>query len=87
MTVQVSQVILAALIIIGFFGSLLTLLIRPETLNEMNKEPVMIMVGALVSAFAGLIGYFFGSSAGSARKTNLLAKAEPIVNLTDEAGK
>ena len=83
MTVQVSQVILASLVVIGFFGCLLALLINPETLSDLNREPVMLMIGALIAAFSGLMGYFFGSSAGSARKTNLLAKAEPI-NLTDE---
>jgi hypothetical protein len=83
MTVQVSQVILASLVVIGFFGCLLALLINPETLSDLNREPIMLMIGALIAAFSGLMGYFFGSSAGSARKTNLLAKAEPI-NLTDE---
>ena len=83
MTVQVSQVILASLVVIGFFGCLLALLINPETLSDLNREPVMLMIGALIAAFSGLMGYFFGSSAGSARKTNLLAKAEPI-NPTDE---
>jgi hypothetical protein len=84
MTVQVSQVILASLVVIGFFGCLLALLINPETLSDLNREPVMLMIGALIAAFSGLMGYFFGSSAGSARKTNLLAKAEPIIDLTNE---
>jgi hypothetical protein len=78
MTVQISQVILAGLVIIGFFGCLLVLLINPSTLTDLNREPVMLMIGALIAAFSGLMGYFFGSSAGSARKTNLLAKANPI---------
>jgi hypothetical protein len=78
MTVQVSQVILAGLVVVGFFGCLLALLIHPGTLSDLNREPVMLMIGALIAAFSGLMGYFFGSSAGSARKTNLLAKAEAI---------
>jgi len=85
MTVQVSQAILASLIVIGFFGCLIALLINPGTLSDLNREPVMLMIGALIAAFAGIVGYFFGSSAGSARKTNLLAKAEPIIDLTDKA--
>ncbi len=84
MTVQVSQIILASLVVIGFFGCLLALLINPETLSDLNREPVMLMIGALIAAFSGLMGYFFGSSAGSARKTNLLAKAEPIIELTNQ---
>ena len=84
MTVQVSQAILASLIVIGFFGCLVALLINPGTLSDLNREPVMLMIGALIAAFAGIVGYFFGSSAGSARKTNLLAKAEPIIDLTDK---
>ena len=84
MTVQVSQVILAGLVIVGFFGCLLALLINPSTLTDLNREPVMLMIGALIAAFSGLMGYFFGSSAGSARKTNLLAKAEPVIDLKDE---
>ena len=83
MTIQISQVILAALVIIGFFGCLLTLLIHPQALTDLNREPVMLMLGSLVAAFAGLMGYFFGSSAGSAAKTKLLAMAEPI-DLTNE---
>jgi drug/metabolite transporter (DMT)-like permease len=85
MTVQVSQIILASLIVIGFFGCLLALLIHPATLSDLNREPVMLMIGALIAAFAGIVGYFFGSSAGSARKTALLARAEPIIDLTDKA--
>jgi hypothetical protein len=83
MTVQVSQIILASLVVIGFFGCLLALLINPGTLSDLNREPVMLMIGALIAAFSGLMGYFFGSSAGSARKTQLLAKAEPIIELTN----
>ncbi len=85
MTITISQFIIGALIVIGFFGSFIAMLLRPDMLTTMNEKPVMLMVGALVAAFATLIGFFFGSSAGSARKTDLLAKkpTEPI-ELTNE---
>lgn len=84
MTITLAQVIIGALVVIGFFGSLAMLLIDPSVISEINREPIMLMVGALIAAFSGLMGFFFGSSAGSARKTDLLARSDPIVHLTDE---
>jgi len=81
MTIALSQVIIGALVVIGFFGSLVMLLLKPEVLNDVNREPIMLMVGALIAAFSGLMGFFFGSSAGSARKTDLLAQADKIIDL------
>jgi hypothetical protein len=74
MTIGISQIAIGALVVIGFFGSFAMLLYRPDVFTETNKDALMLMIGALVSAFAGLMGFFFGSSAGSARKTDLLAK-------------
>lgn len=74
MQISISQMIIGALVVIGFFGSFAMLLYRPDVFTDINKDALMLMIGALVSAFAGLMGFFFGSSAGSARKTDLLAK-------------
>lgn len=74
MTIGISQIAIGALVVIGFFGSFAMLLYRPDVFTETNKDALMLMIGALVSAFAGLMGFFFGSSAGSARKTDLLVK-------------
>lgn len=78
MSITTSQLIIGALIVIGFFGSLIMLLARPETITEVNREAIMLMVGALIAAFSTLVGFFFGSSAGSSIKTKLLAKAQPV---------
>lgn len=78
MTIAWAQIIIGGLVVVGFFGSLGMLLFRPEAFNEVNREPIMLMVGALIAAFSGLMGFFFGSSAGSARKTDLLARSNPI---------
>jgi hypothetical protein len=34
------------------------------------------MLGALQTAFTGVVAYYFGSSAGSKAKTDLMAKGE-----------
>jgi hypothetical protein len=77
MTIAWAQIVIGALVVVGFFGSLAMLLFRPESFNDVNREPIMLMVGALIAAFSGLMGFFFGSSAGSARKTDLLARSGP----------
>jgi len=83
MTIGNAQVIIGALVVIGFFGSFAMLLYKPDVFTEVNKDALMLMIGALVAAFSGLMGFFFGSSAGSARKTELLSKAEPVIDLTN----
>lgn len=85
MKLNKGQVIIAALIVVGFFSVAITVLAKPEIITEKNTEAVMLMIGALVSGFATIVGFFFGSSLGSARKTDLLARSEPIVDLTERA--
>lgn len=57
---------------IGFFGTLGFMLVHG--LPASGGEPLLIMVGALGSAWGAAITYFVGSSAGSSAKTELLAK-------------
>lgn len=66
---------LAYAITVGFFGVLFTLMFGEVT---GNKEILYVMLGALGSAWAGVIAYYFGSTAGSKQKTELLAKAQPV---------
>jgi hypothetical protein len=74
MQISVQQMVIGALVVIGFFGSFIVLLFVPNSLNDLNREPVMLMIGCLVSGFSGLLGFFFGSTAGSTRKTEIMAK-------------
>jgi amino acid transporter len=67
---HIFQYILGVLIVIGFFG-LLGLLVLSAVPNE-NMDLLNLVVGALLTSFATVVGYFYGSSAGSAAKNEML---------------
>lgn len=67
---------LAIAVTIGFFGLLaLTATHAPPPSSEKVLD---VMTGSLGTAWIMVIGYYFGSSAGSARKTELLS-SPPVV--------
>jgi hypothetical protein len=66
--------ILAIAITIGFFGILIGLMTDKVT----TSETLMLMLGVLGTAWTGVINFYFGSSASSQAKTELLARAEPV---------
>jgi heme O synthase-like polyprenyltransferase len=61
----------AAVIALGFFG-ILIYMIRMGT----YETSINLVVGALVGSFTLVVGYFFGSSKGSADKNDILKKKE-----------
>lgn len=75
-TKEIYMYALAALIVLSVLTiiGLLIFISMPES----NKSILELILGALIASFQLVIGYFFGSSKGSADKTELLAKAEPI---------
>jgi len=65
---------LGALVFLSLVAIIVLLLIKavpPE-----NKDALLILVGVLASAFTAVIGYFYGSSKGSADKTDILANGK-----------
>lgn len=66
--------ILAYGVTLGFFGILA--LYTYGTVPEMNTSVLNIMLGSLGTAWVSIINYYFGSSIGSQRKTELLSKPE-----------
>ncbi len=64
--------ILGSLIIIGFFILLAILIFQP--IKESNRDVLNLVVGALIGAFLTVVNYVFGSSKGSAEKTNIINK-------------
>jgi drug/metabolite transporter (DMT)-like permease len=69
---NIFQYVLGALITVGFFVLLYLLLL--SAVPEENKEILNIVVGALIGSFTSIVGYFYGSSLGSADKNELLKK-------------
>ena len=62
---------LAGAITIGFF-SILSMLLFGQV--DGNNPTILMMLGSLSTAWTGIIAYYFGSSAGSQAKTEMLSK-------------
>ena len=69
---KVYMYILGAIIVIGFF-SIIGIVFKLE-MPQPNKDLGLIVIGALVAKFGDVVGYFYGSSKGSADKTELINK-------------
>jgi CDP-diglyceride synthetase len=63
---------LGALIVVGFFFILWIVFVR--SMPGPNKDLGLLVIGALVSKFGDVVGYFFGSSKGSADKNEMMKK-------------
>jgi hypothetical protein len=66
--------ILAGAVTVGFFA-IMTLMFFNKV--DSNNPAILMMLGSLGTAWTGIIAYYFGSSAGSQAKTDLLSKAGP----------
>ena len=67
---QIFQYVLAALVAVGLYW--VTYLLIMKAAPEANKDALLIVLGVMAAAFSNVIGYFFGSSKGSAEKNDLL---------------
>jgi drug/metabolite transporter (DMT)-like permease len=68
------KAILALIALLGFILLLVAFLFAPIPVD--NKPFVYAGAMALIGIIGTIIGYYFGSSEGSKRKTELLAKKE-----------
>jgi membrane-bound ClpP family serine protease len=66
--------VLALMITVGFFGILVWMLVKgmPST----GTEALLMMLGALGTAWTGVVNFYYGSSAGSKAKNDMLAQKE-----------
>jgi hypothetical protein len=67
--------ILAGAVTVGFFA-IMTLMFFNKV--DSNNPAILMMLGSLGTAWTGIIAYYFGSSAGSQAKTDLLSKSGPV---------
>ena len=65
--------VLALLITFGFFGILIGMM-TGDLKSTGNTDALLIMLGALGAAWGAVVNFYYGSSAGSNAKTELLAK-------------
>jgi len=66
--------IMAIAVTIGFFGILIGLM----TDHFKTSDALMLMLGSLGTAWTGIIAFYFGSSAGSQKKDELLHQSTPL---------
>ncbi len=72
---DIFQYVLGAIVVIGFFALLIILVL--VRVPDANKDLLHLAVGVLLAAFSSVVGYFYGSSAGSAAKNEMMVKKEP----------
>ena len=68
--------ILSIVITVGFFGILVGLMRGWLTVDD--SQALLIMLGALGTAWGSVVAYWFGTTHDSGRKTDLLAQAPPV---------
>lgn len=66
-TKEIYMYALGAIVVIGFFITLIFMISKEKYVSEVN-----MIVGALIGAFITVVSYFYGSSKGSADKTEIM---------------
>ncbi len=70
MNTEITKSILSLLVVVGVGVCLWLLFYFP--LPQGSRDIILIVIGALVATFKDIYGYYFGSSEGSTRKTEIL---------------
>ena len=68
--------LLSGLVTLGYFGILVGMM--AGVLKVSDSQALLIMLGSLSTAWGMVMAFWFGTTSGSARKTDLLAQSPPI---------
>ena len=67
---------LAVSVTIGFFAILIYMLVYG--LPTTGNEALLLLLGALQTAWGGIIAFYFGSSSGSQKKDQMIYNSKPL---------
>ena len=67
---------LAVSVTVGFFAILLYMLVYG--LPTTGNEALLLLLGALQTAWGGIIAFYFGSSSGSQKKDQMIYNSKPL---------
>jgi len=65
---------LSFIVTVGFFLILASIMFVPLPANGAGHDVLLVMLGALCTAWTVIIGFYFASSSGDAQKTDALVK-------------
>jgi hypothetical protein len=68
--------LLSVLVTTGYFAILVGMM--TGTLRVSDSQALLIMLGSLGTAWGGVMAFWFGTTANSTRKTELIAQSDPI---------
>jgi len=67
---------LAILVTVGFFAILIYMLVYG--LPTTGNEALLLLLGALQTAWGGIVAFYFGSSSGSQQKDKMIYNSKPL---------
>lgn len=68
---------LSLIVIIGYGTIVFRFIAGDVAYTNAVREPVMFLLGTMTASVGGIVGYWFGSSQGSADKTAAATRKEP----------
>jgi hypothetical protein len=68
--------VLSIVVTLGYFGVLVGMM--TGTLKTADSQALLLMLGSLSTGWGVVMAFWFGTTAGSSRKTELLAQAPPV---------
>lgn len=78
---NITSIIAGAIVLFAFS---LFLLYSLGKIDPANKDVMLIVIGSVTTTLATVVGYYFGSSQGSAKKTEIMA-GQPAPLIAGEA--